>query len=65
MLIAGKPVFRPWIGVSMMELNPELAWHIGLLPNTQGIVVAQVMPNSPAYKAGLMRGDVSVRWTAR
>jgi serine protease Do len=57
-LIAGKPVVRPWIGVSMMELNPELAKHIGLAPDTKGIVIAQVMENSPAYKAGLMQGDV-------
>ena len=57
-LIAGKPVVRPWIGVSMMELNPELAKHIGLNPETKGIVIGQVMENSPAYKAGLMQGDV-------
>lgn len=57
-LIAGKPIVRPWIGVTMMELNPELAKHIGLAPDTKGIVIGQVMENSPAYKAGLMQGDV-------
>jgi serine protease Do len=57
-LIAGKSVVRPWLGIGMMELNPELAKHIGLPPETKGIVVAQVMENSPAYKAGLMQGDV-------
>lgn len=57
-LIAGKSVERPWLGVSMVELNPELAKHVGLPPATQGVVIAQVMQNSPAYKAGLMQGDV-------
>jgi Do/DeqQ family serine protease len=57
-LMAGKQVVRPWIGISMVELNPELAKHIGLPPTTQGIVIAQVMQNSPAYRAGLMQGDV-------
>jgi serine protease Do len=57
-LMAGKQVVRPWIGISMVELNPELAKHIGLPPATQGIVIAQVMQNSPAYRAGLMQGDV-------
>jgi serine protease Do len=57
-LIAGKPVSRPWMGVSMVDLNPDLAKHIGLPPATQGVVIAQVMQNSPAYKAGLMQGDV-------
>lgn len=57
-LISGKPVQRPWIGISMVGLNPDLAKHVGLPPNTSGVVVAQVMQNSPAYKAGLMQGDV-------
>lgn len=57
-LIAGKPISRPWLGVSMVDLNPDLAKHIGLPPGTQGVVIAQVMQNSPAYKAGLMQGDV-------
>lgn len=57
-LIAGKPLTRPWIGISMVDLNPDLAKHVGLPPATQGVVIAQVMQNSPAYKAGLMQGDV-------
>ena len=57
-LISGKPIVRPWIGISMVELNPDLAKHVGLPPATQGVVVAQVMQDSPAYKAGLMQGDV-------
>ncbi len=57
-LIAGKPITRPWIGISMVDLNPDLAKHVGLPPATKGVVVAQVLQNSPAYKAGLMQGDV-------
>ncbi len=57
-LIAGKAIVRPWLGISMVELNPDLAKHVGLPPATEGVVVAQVMQNSPAYKAGLMQGDV-------
>ncbi len=60
-LIAGKQLIRPWLGISMVELNPDLAKHVGLPPATQGIVVAQVMQNSPAYKAGLMQGDVILK----
>lgn len=57
-LIAGKAILRPWLGISMVALNPDLAKHVGLPPATEGVVVAQVMQNSPAYKAGLMQGDV-------
>lgn len=57
-LIAGGSVMRPWLGISMVELNPDLARHIGLPPQTEGVVVAQVMANSPAHRAGLVQGDV-------
>ena len=57
-LIAGKPILRPWVGLSLVGLNPDLAKHIGLPPTTEGVMVAQVMQNSPANKAGLLRGDV-------
>jgi len=60
-LIAGKPVVRPWIGLSMVGLNPDLAKHLGMSPNTQGVLVARVMQNSPAYKAGLMQSDIIVK----
>lgn len=57
-LIAGKQVTRPWVGISLVDLNPDLAKHVGLPPATQGVVIAQIMQDSPAYKAGLMQGDV-------
>ena len=60
-LITGGTVVRPWIGVSMIPLNPELAKHIGVPPTTQGVVVAQVLANSPAAEAGLKQGDVIQR----
>ncbi len=57
-LIAGKPLVRPWVGLSMVALNADLAQHVGLPPTTQGVLIAQVMQNSPAYQAGLMQSDV-------
>lgn len=57
-LIAGKTITRPWLGIGMVPLNPDLAQHIGLPAETKGVVVSQIMENSPAYKAGLMQGDV-------
>lgn len=57
-LIAGKSVVRPWIGISMITLNPELAKQAGLSADAKGVMIAEVMLQSPAYKAGLMQGDV-------
>ncbi|MCA9799509.1 MAG: trypsin-like peptidase domain-containing protein [Cyanobacteria bacterium HKST-UBA04] len=60
-LISAGNVVRPWIGISMTDLNPQLAQSLGLSPSTNGIVVAQVFPNSPAQRAGFRQGDVIQR----
>lgn len=66
-LAAGKEVAHPYIGVQMLNLTPELARENNQDPNSpitvpevEGILVMRVMPNSPAEKAGLRRGDVIV-----
>jgi serine protease Do len=50
-------VERGWLGVSIQNLTPDLAEALGLA-DTAGAMVTQVMPNSPAEKAGLKSGDV-------
>ncbi len=52
---------RSWIGVQIQSLTPELAQSFGL-PDTRGALVAQVVPDSPAEKAGLKEGDVITRF---
>lgn len=46
---------QPWLGVSMQELDEDLA---AALQVKEGVVVTQVMDKSPAMKAGLKAGDV-------
>ena len=50
-------VTRGWLGVSLQPMTAELAKAFKLEPG-QGALVADVMPNSPAAKAGLKTGDV-------
>ncbi len=50
-------VVRPWIGVSVAELGPEVARLHGLVPES-GLLVAEVVDRSPAHRAGLKPGDV-------
>lgn len=50
-------VSRGWLGVLIQEVNRDLAESFGL-KKPHGALVAQVMPESPAAKAGLRPGDV-------
>lgn len=66
-LAAGKTVAHPYIGVQMVDLTPELARENNQNPNAPfeipevaGVLVVQVLPNTPAQTAGIRRGDVIV-----
>jgi serine protease Do len=50
-------VSRGYIGVQIQAVTPEIAESLGL-KSTQGALVAQVQPNTPAVAAGLQSGDV-------
>jgi serine protease Do len=50
-------VERGWLGVTIQSVTPDIAESLNLNKVT-GALVADVVPNSPADKAGLRRGDV-------
>jgi serine protease Do len=54
-------VTRGWLGVSIQPVTPELAKAMQL-PKEEGALVAEVLPDSPAKKAGLRAGDVIVEY---
>jgi serine protease Do len=57
-LIRSGEVRFPWLGLEVQELTPELKGAFRL-PDTQtGILVNDVISESPADRAGLKRGDV-------
>ncbi|HWP42904.1 MAG TPA: DegQ family serine endoprotease [Blastocatellia bacterium] len=45
-------------GVEVADLTAQIARQLGLPPDTRGVVVTDVRPDSPAADAGLRRGDV-------
>lgn len=67
-LAKGGQVPHPYVGIQMVTLTPELARQNNndpnssiFLPETNGVLVVRVMPNTPAEAAGIRRGDVIIK----
>lgn len=58
-LIKSGKVIRGWLGVSVQQLNSELANQFGL-KEARGALVNDVVKASPAEKSGIRRGDVII-----
>ena len=56
-IIENGRVIRGWLGVKIQDITPKLAESFGL-KSTDGVVIANIVVNGPADKAGLDRGDV-------
>ena len=54
-------VTRGWLGVMIQKITPELAKSFGL-NQSEGALVGDVIPDGPAAKGGIKRGDVIVRF---
>jgi len=54
-ILLGGP--RAFLGVSLMNISPELREHFGA-PNEAGVMVESVQKDSPADKAGIRVGDI-------
>jgi S1-C subfamily serine protease len=64
-LARGETIPHPYIGIRMLTLTPAIARQFNenpnstmLIPETEGVLVVQVVANSPAAQGGLRRGDV-------
>ncbi|MCB0325000.1 MAG: DegQ family serine endoprotease [Bdellovibrionales bacterium] len=54
-------VTRGWLGVLIQPVTPEVA-QVMKLKDVVGALVADVVPGSPAEKAGFRRGDVIIEY---
>ncbi|HEY5766141.1 MAG TPA: DegQ family serine endoprotease [Candidatus Deferrimicrobiaceae bacterium] len=57
-------VTRGWLGVYIQKLTPEMAESLKV-PGGKGALVADVTKDGPAEKAGILSGDVIVRFDGR
>ena len=56
-LIKTGKVVRPWLGISVQDLTPELMEHFKI-KEKDGVLVGQVYQGTGAEKAGLASGDI-------
>ena len=61
---SGKRIVRGWLGVQPQEIDQRLARLLGL-KDTQGVLVAGVVPDGPAETAGIQIKDVIVELNGR
>jgi len=63
-LIKKGKVIRGWLGVTIQPVTPELAKQFNL-KEEKGVLIGDVIEDSPAEKAGLQRGDVIVEYDGK
>ena len=63
-LVAKGKVTRGWLGVSIQPLTPELAKSFGA-KDTKGVLISDIVPDSPASKSGLKSGDVLLEFNGK
>lgn len=60
-LIEKGKVVRGWLGVAIQNLSQGLAQSFDY-DSTDGVLIGQIMTNSPAEKAGLQEGDIIMEY---
>jgi len=60
-LIEGKKILYGWLGVTVQDIDEKMVKYFGL-SEKKGALVAGVLKDSPAQKAGIKEGDVIVKF---
>ncbi|MGW8303520.1 MAG: DegQ family serine endoprotease, partial [Desulfobacterales bacterium] len=57
-------IIRGWLGIMIQDITPELAKSFKI-KSDKGVLISDIVKGSPAEKAGLMRGDVILRFDGK
>jgi len=63
-IIKHGKVVRGWLGVTIQNINPDLAKHFQI-QHKKGALITDILNNTPAEKAGLKRGDVIIEFDGK
>ncbi len=63
-IISGGKITHGFLGVEMQDLNADLSSEFNV-PTQNGVLVAQVMSDTPASNAGIKSGDVIVEFNGK
>ncbi len=56
-IISGRPLVRGFLGVAISSISTQAADDLGL-NTTEGVLIEEVTPGSPAARAGMMAEDI-------
>ncbi len=57
-LLSSGEVKRPYVGILMQELTPQLLQELSLPATLRGVRVSKATPGSPSAEAGIEEGDI-------
>ena len=60
-LLSSGTIQRGWIGIAIQPLNRDYARFFGN-PQLQGVLISDIISDSPAEKAGLLPGDIVIEY---
>ncbi len=64
-LIKHGEVIRGYLGVHIQDVTPEIAKSLKLERNFKGVIIAEVLPESPAAQAGIEQGDIVIEYNGK